>query len=175
VQIRCNIYLNDVSKKLVLVSLDNETPETVALRLAAYLLFFRFNPIMDPSSKHPMLLGQEFRPDMMCLDEAGQIAIWIECGTVATYKCDKLIRRNRNGRVVVFKHSLREAQNLRHAFEKNDIANSERVEIYTFPPGEFEPWMNNLSESMEIVGEAHDKTFNLVANSGVFNFDFVLA
>lgn len=172
-QIRATIQLDNEVKKLVLVSQENETPENMALKLAAYVLFFRQNPIAGPGSKHHAILGQEFLPDLICLNEYGELSCWIECGNVTTHKLDKLLRRNRNARVVVMKATPREGDNLRQALAKNDVASPERLEIFAFPEGEFKPWLNAMEESVEIVGEASDRSFNLVANSSCFNFDFL--
>ena len=151
-QIRCSIHLGEVGKKLVLVSQETETLDHLALKLAGFMLFFDLNPMVGISSKNPAIANQEFRPDLIALNEGGEIKLWGECGNVATHKLDKLIRRNRNARIVVLKETVREAKNLREAFEKNDIQNSDRVEIY---------------------GEPSNHSFNLVANSVPFNFDFV--
>ena len=161
------------AKKLVLVSQETETLEHMALKLAAFVFFFDQGPQVDISSKHPAISDQEFRPDLIALDEAGAAKLWVECGNVATHKLDKLIRRNRNARLAVFKATLREANNLREAFEKNDIPNSERVEIFTFPEGQFGEWKGALSEAVEIYGELSGTGLNLVANAVPFNFDFV--
>ena len=172
-QIRCSIHLGQANKKLVLVSQENETPEHLALKLAAFVLFFRENPQVDISSKNPAIAGQEFRPDMIALNDVGETKLWVECGNVATHKLNKLIRRNRDARLAVMKETVREARNLRAAFEKNEVQNSDRVEIFTFPEGQFEAWMNAMGETVEIYGEPSDRGFNLVANAVPFNFDFV--
>src|SRR3989344_866350 len=165
-QIRCSIHLGGKAKKLVLVSQETETLDHMALKLAAFVFFFDQNPQVEISPKHPAISDQEFRPDLIALNEAGGTKLWVECGNVATHKLDKLIRRNRNARLAVFKATLREAKNLREAFEKNDIPNSERVEIFTFPEGQFEDWKGVLSEAVEIYGELSGTGLNLVANAG---------
>ncbi len=171
-QYRCSLQINQRSKKLVLTGQDNETPENMALKLAAAILFFDMNPIVDVSMKHPQIIGQEFRPDLLCLTEFGETAAWIECGNVTTHKLDKLLRRNRNARIIVVKSSVREARNLRNAFEKNDVANSDRAEIYAFPDGVFDQWLAIMDESVDVIGESEHGAFNLVANAGLFDFRF---
>ena len=171
-QFRCNIQVNQRTKKLVLTGQNTETLENMALKLAAYVLFFDMNPIVDVSMKHHAIIGQEFRPDLLCLTEFGETAAWIECGNVTTHKLDKLLRRNRNARIIVVKSSVREAKNLRAAFEKNDIANSDRAEIYAFPEGIFEQWTGMMDDSIDVIGESEHGAFNLVANAGLFDFRF---
>lgn len=172
-QIRCSIHLGSSAKKLVLVSQETETLDHMALKLAAFIFFFDQNPQVEISSKHPAISDQEFRPDLIALNEAGETNLWVECGNVATHKMDKLIRRNRNARLAIFKGTLREAKNMREAFKKNDIPNSDRVDIFTFPEGQFEDWKGVLSEAVEIYGELSGTGLNLVANAVPFNFDFV--
>ena len=159
---------------MVLVGQDNQTTELLALKLAAFVLFFKLNPSVDISSKNPAMAGQEFKPDLVALDEGGQIQLWVECGNVTTHKLDKLIRRYRNARIVALKARPREAENLRRALAKNEISNSERVEVRAFPSGQFEEWLKVLDDSVEIVGESSEHGFNLVANSIPFNFDFLV-
>src|SRR6267142_331465 len=100
-QVRCRVQLGETVKKLVLTGQENETAELVALKLAAYVLFFDLNPQTDISSRHPAISQQEFRPDLLALDESGAIKLWVECGNVTTHKLDKLIRRYRDARIVV--------------------------------------------------------------------------
>lgn len=172
-QIRCAVQMNETIRKLVLVGQDSETPEHLALKLAAFVLFFNENPTVELSLKNPALAGQEFKPDLLCLNEFGETRIWIECGNVTTHKLDKLLRRNRNARIVVLKERPHEAQNLRRALDKNGIKNAENVEIWSFPDGEFEAWLSALEESMEIFAEPAEHAFNLVANATAFSFEFV--
>lgn len=172
-QIRTTIQLGDASKKIVLVSQDNETPEHLALKLAGFILFFHLNPLIDASLKNPALMGQEFKPDLIALDEFGEIGLWVECGNVTTHKMDKLIRRYRNARIIALKSNQREAENLRRALKKNEISNSDRVEIWYFPNRSFDEWLQAVeNDSVEIFGEPADQAFNLVANAIPFNFDF---
>src|SRR3989344_8153466 len=114
-QIRCSIHMGRAAKKLVLVSQETETLEHMALKLAAFVFFFDQGPQVDISSKHPAISDQEFRPDLIALDEAGATKLWVECGNVATHKLDKLIRRNRNARLAASKGSVREGKNQREA------------------------------------------------------------
>lgn len=170
---RCTIQLGTTSRKIVLVGQDNESPEHLALKLAAYLLFFPMKPILEVSLKNPAISGQEFRPDLLCLNEFGEVRLWGECGTVSTHKLDKLIRRLRESRIVVLKENLREAHNLRRALKKNKIPHPERVEILSFPEDNFRTWMDIMDERIEIFGETAEKEFNLVANAVPFCFNFL--
>jgi uncharacterized protein YaeQ len=118
------------------------------------------------------MAGQEFRPDLVALNDAGEIKLWIECGNVTVNKMDKLIRRYREARIVVLKETVHEAQNLRKMLAKNDIAHSERIEVLAFPGDSFKEWFRAIEETVEIVGEAGEKSFNLVVNAVPLSFDF---
>jgi uncharacterized protein YaeQ len=172
-QCRCTIHIGDAVKKLVLASRDTETTEHLALKLAAFILLLKWEPVVDLSAKNPAIASQEFRPDMASLNDAGEVRLWAECGTVATYKLDKLIRRFRNARLVAFKENPREARNLRNALEKNEVPNHTKIEILAFPDGQFEEWMKIMDDSIEVYGESSEHGFNLVANDTPFCFDFV--
>lgn len=171
-QIRCTVQLGDSRRKLLLVSKENETLEHLALKLAGFVLFFDKNPRVEIRSKNPALENAGFKPDLLSLDSSGSIQLWVECGNVTTHKLDKLLRRQRDARIVVLKGTLRETKNLRAALEKNKVNNSERIEIWGFPDGEFKRWLAAMDESVEIVGEIAERGFNLVANGSVFNFEF---
>jgi uncharacterized protein YaeQ len=171
-QLRCNIQLDNGSRKVVFVSQENETDEHLALKLAAFVLFFGHEPMAEISSKNPAMAGQEFRPDLVALNDAGEIKLWIECGNVTVNKMDKLIRRYREARIVVLKETVHEAQNLRKMLAKNDIAHSERIEVLAFPGDSFKEWFRAIEETVEIVGEAGEKSFNLVVNAVPLSFDF---
>ncbi len=172
-QIRSSIYLSGNTRKLILVSQETETAEHMALKLAGCILFFKSNPVLEISVKHPALNNQEFKPDLVVLNDAGEVKVWIECGNVATHKLEKIIRRFREARIVVLKSSKNDAKNLRRALDKHEVTHAERVEILSFPEGQFEPWNRAMEESVEVFGEEADRSFNLVANGAAFSFDFV--
>src|SRR5262245_50376252 len=132
-----------------MVAQETETLEHMALKIAGVILFFELEPMIGMSAKNPAIASQEFQPDLISLDEGGGIRLWAECGNVATHKLDKLIRRNRNARIAVLKGTPREGKNLREAFEKNDIQNSDRVEIFAFPEGLIRDWTEAMSEAVE--------------------------
>ena len=170
-QIRCNIQIGGQTRKVVLVTQENETPELLALRLASFVLFFDQEPLAEISSKNPAINNQEFRPDLVALNDAGEIKLWVECGNVTTNKLDKLIRRNRQMRIVVLKENQREAENLRKFLKKNHINDSDRVEIWYFPDDNFKAWNEAVGDTVDIVGENAGKSFNLVMNASAFSFD----
>ena len=172
-QIRATVTLDQISRKIVLVTQENETPEHLALKLAAFILFFKINPNIEISSKNPAIANQEFKPDLVAFNEAGEISHWIECGNVATNKIEKLAKRLSNAKIILLKELPREAENMRRILNKNEVRNKEQIEIWSFPENQFQEWIQALEESVEIYGEQSDRSFNLVANSTAFNFNFL--
>ncbi|MBI4375273.1 MAG: YaeQ family protein [Elusimicrobia bacterium] len=162
-KIRCDLHLNGGSRKLVLVAGQSETVEHLALKLSAYLLFWKEQPILEASPKHPALMGQEFTPDLMALDETGSIKLWIECGQVTLHKLSKLIRRLPAARIVVIKPSERAAQRLRQDLSE-ELRRSHRVEVFGWPEPEFRHWLGALGEKTEIYGESGGLMINAVVN-----------
>ena len=78
--LRCALHVNGGERKLHLALGPNEKEEHLALKLAACLLFWDLEPIVDASPKHPALLGQEYLPDVLAVDAAGEAVLWVDCG-----------------------------------------------------------------------------------------------
>ena len=153
-QIRCNVQIDSDFRKVILASQENETPQHLALKLAAFVLFFKSKPLMDVSLKHPAIAGQEFRPDLLALNESGEVQLWVECGTVTSHKLDKLPRRYRNARIITLKETYHEAETLRKTIEKHKVQGADRVEIWAFPNRMFQEWFNAVAGGDEVSEEA---------------------
>lgn len=162
-RLRCDLHVNGGNRKLILASAPNESAEHMSLRLAAYLLFWDEDPIMEASAKNPALAGFEFLPDLMALDEGGSIRLWVECGTTTMHKLRKLTRRLPQGRIVVMKESEREALRLRQDM-RDQLDREARVEVLAFPAEAFRAWLDALLEKTEAFGEAGGLMLNLVLN-----------
>ena len=172
VKIRADLHINHDNRKLVLAASETEKPEHLALRLAAFILFWDEELTNAPSSKHPALFGQPFRPDLLGTDITGSVSIWVECGNTSTHKILKVLRRWRQARVIVLKETPTQAQGFRELLQ-SDVPGSERVEVYSWAAGGFPKWIRCLSEKTDIVGEAGGKTLNLVVNEKVYLADLV--
>lgn len=171
-KIRAELHLNGNLSRIVLVAKPEETADHLALKLAAYAMFMPQQPIVEPSSDHPSLNGFDHKPDLMTLNDGGDITKWIECGQVSVNKLDKLTRRLHQSQIIVLKSTLREAKQLRD-FAKKDVKHEHRCEIWTWPEGQFLRWLNVLEEKTEIFGEAHEKSFNLVINNKAYCCDLI--
>lgn len=171
-RIRADMRVNDGARKLIFTCINNETPIHLALKLGAYLSFWDEDLTMEVGEKVPALAGQEFRPDLLGVDIAGQVSLWVECGTTAMHKVGKVVRRWPDARVAMFKENEAKGRFLREELERG-LANPERVEIYCWPGRSFQDWMSLLSEKTEIDGEAKGVGFNLVVNERIYATDLL--
>ncbi|MBI5630004.1 MAG: YaeQ family protein [Elusimicrobia bacterium] len=162
-KIRCDLHVNGGSRKLLLVPGPNETGEHLALKLAAYLLFWDWEPVVEASAKHPALAAQEFIPDLMALDQGGEIRLWVECGQVSLHKLGKLLRRLPQARIVALKADERQARRLRKDLG-DCLERSKRVEIWAWPEGSFKSWIACVAEKTEVYGESRGLMLNAVVN-----------
>ncbi len=169
-KLRCDLHVNGGSRKLLLVPGPNEPDEHLALKLAAYLLFWDREPIMAATTKTPALAQYEFLPDVLGLDEAGDIRLWVECGTATMHKLGKLTRRLSRGRIVVLKTTSREAERLRRDVG-DQLDKPHRVEILAWPGSSFRDWTNAVGERTEVYGEASELSINAVVNERPFAVD----
>ncbi len=143
--------------------LPEETREHIALRLSALLFFWRDDPKPELSPKHPALAGQEFRPDLIALNDAGEISLWVECGNISLNKLDKLTRRYPYARIVALKPDEASARRLRRD-AADQISRHELIDIWAWPKDAFKQWTDVVQEAMTVIGEADSHSLNLVAN-----------
>ncbi len=147
---------------------EEETPEHVALRLCAAILFFNLEPALETGPRDPAVVDIGFFPDLLATDEGGGVAVWIECGNVATNKLTKVARRVRNGRVVIIRESLESGRRMREVIKK-EIPKGERVEVWAWKKEDFAVWLAAMRESSYVFGEAEGATLNLVLNETAFD------
>lgn len=162
-KVRCDLHLNGGSRKLLLVARPDEPGAHLAHKLAAALLFWDEDPIVDASHKTPALAQFEFLPDLIALDDAGDVKLWVECGSTTMHKLSKLIRRLPYARLVVMKETPRDAARLRKEVGEQ-LDKPERVEILSWPDGAFSEWARNVFEKTEVYGEGGGLMLNLVLN-----------
>lgn len=161
--LRCDLHVNGAARKLVLISGINERADHLALKLAAYLLFWDKQPVVAPSSSHPALLDQEFVPDLMALDMTGALELWIECGATTMNKLDKVARRFSQARIVVLTPTERQARQLREDLNAK-IERAPRIEIMAWKDQQFNEFARALLEKTEVYGEAGGRMINAVIN-----------
>lgn len=173
-KLRCDLAVNGGERRLLVCQGPSEPEEHLALRLAAFLLFWDLDPILDASTKTPALADYEFLPDLVALDEAGELKVWVECDTVTMNKLQKLTRRmpKHRGRIVVLKRNERDAARLREEVQ-DELDKPERVEILAFPGDTFKDWAAAVGEKTDVVGEARETSLNVVVNELPYSVELV--
>ncbi|MDE2293658.1 MAG: YaeQ family protein [Elusimicrobia bacterium] len=171
-RIRAELQVNGGSRVKVLTCIENETPEHLVIKLAAYLAFWDQDLVLDPGPKHPALSGQEYRPDLLGVDVGGDLSVWVECGNTALNKLGKAARRWPRARIAVFKENEVKAAHLRAELE-GVVPDPARVEVYCWPGRAFKEWAGLMAERVEVFGEAQATAFNLVVNERIYATDLL--
>lgn len=172
-RIRAEMSVNGGERKLVLACIENETPEHLALKLAAYLSFWDEDLVLDARHNHPSLEGQDFYPDILGTDAAGTVTRWVECGNTAMHKLGKVVRRWPEAQVALFKENEAKAAFLRGELERQLPDHQERLTIYCWPGRSFRDWLALLSDKVHVFGEAGGTAFNLVVNEKIYTTDLL--
>lgn len=170
-KIRCDLNINGANRKPYLVAGPNEPAEHLAHKLAAYILFWDHEPIIDATTKTPALANFEFLPDLIALDDGGEASLWVECGTITMHKLTKITRRMPRCRVVVIKESEREAARLRQDLS-DQFDRPEKVEILAWPGRSYREWLGAVADKTEAFGEAEGLMINAVVNDAPFVIEF---
>ena len=166
--VRSELNINGGSRRILLAAKDEETPEHVALRLTAAILFFDREPALETGPSDPLVSDIGFFPDLVVPDGEGGIGVWIECGNVAVNKLTKVARRLRGGRLVILKESVEDGMRMRKVIQK-EISKGEKVEVWAWPREEFARWTAAIQESNYVFGEASGSALNLVLNETAFS------
>ena len=172
-KIRGDLNINGEARRPFLVTGPNELDTHLAHKLAAYILFWEYDPILDASPKTPALAAFEFMPDLIALDDAGEAILWVECGTTTLHKLTKITRRAPRCRIVVMKENERGAVQLR-AELTSQFDRPERVEVLAWPEGQFKAWCAVVEEKTEAYGEASGHMINAVVNATSVLVEFKL-
>lgn len=170
-KIRGDIHINGGARKPFLVGGPNEPDAHLAHKLAAYILFWDYEPLLDASVKTPALAGFEFLPDLLALDDAGEGRLWVECGTTTLHKLTKITRRMPRARLVVLKETERDAERLRRDLDAQ-FDRPEKVEILAWPDDSFKRWARAVADKTEAFGEASGHMINAVVNETPFLVEF---
>ncbi|MEK7382842.1 MAG: YaeQ family protein [Elusimicrobiota bacterium] len=161
--IRANLAVNGDERSTLLVGGPNELDAHLAHKLAAYILFWDYAPLLDASVKTPTLADYEFLPDLLALDDAGEGRLWVECGTTTLHKLTKITRRMPRARLVIMKETERDAARLRKDLEAQ-FDRPEKVEILAWPGDSFKQWVRLVAGRTEAFGEASGHMINAVVN-----------
>ena len=114
--------------RLFLVRKRGEWLDPVLMKLLAYVLFFHPGLQVEASAE------QRYKPDLLRLDERGDPVQWIDCGSTALRKLDRITRRNRKTPIDIVKRGERELRLFKDAADRK-IERPERVRYYAFADG----------------------------------------
>ena len=170
-KIRADLNINGGERKPFLSMGPNELEDHVAHRLAAYILFWDYEPMLDASTKTPALNNFEFLPDLLAVDPGGEATLWVECGSVTMNKLTKVTRRMPRARLVIIKETEREAAQLRKSLVEQ-FDRPEKVEILAWPDKSYKAWVAAVKDRSEAFGEASGNMMNLVLNETMFVVEF---
>ena len=169
-KIRASLHLDGKSTSLLIYPVMSETSDHLLLKLAAAILLHRLEPILSPSAQHPALRDQDFLPDLMQVNDENEVTLWVECGKTTTHKIEKVCKRFRSARILMLTPQPREGQQMA-ANLLNE--NWNRLEVLSFGEGEYARWSRLIRETTDVIGEADERSMNLVVNNEVFVTDFV--
>lgn len=164
-KIRAAMHLSGKSWNLLVYPVLNETTDHLLLKLAAATLFHASEPILSPSLTHPALREQEFVPDLMAVNDANEVTLWLECGKTTLHKLEKVAKRFRGARMVMLTAQPHEGLQMAESLPEEKW---NRLEILAFAPGDFDQWRQRVTETLAIIGEADERSLNLVINNDVF-------
>ena len=167
-KIRATLHVDGRSTALLVCPVMQETTEHVLLKLAAAVLFAKREPILSPSSQHPALRDQDFLPDLVHVNDHNEVTLWIECGGTTLHKMEKVAKRYRDARLIVLTATPVEGATIKENLPQEPW---NRWEIFAFPHGEFARWKQLIRESNDLIGEADERSMNLVVNEEMYVMD----
>ncbi len=170
-KIRCDLTFNGETRKPFLVSGPSEPDDHLAHRIAAFILFWNDEPMVDASTKTPALANFEFLPDLLAVDAAGEAKLWIECGTITLHKLTKVTRRMPRCRIVIMKETERAAADLRRDL-RDQFDRPERVEILAWPAHSYKEWAQTVGHAISACGETDERSISGVVNEQIVVVEF---
>jgi len=104
--------------KIIIGRQEEETILQVALKLLAYLMFFR-ERLQIGTNLHSDNIP--FVPDLVQLDYELRPKLWVECGQCSTGKLNKLAVKAPEAEIWIMKRSPAEAEHLLHSMAKEEL------------------------------------------------------
>ncbi len=136
----------EITEKLVVGAFNNESGDHIALKLLAYLMFFKKRPRIDEDA------GWHFVPDLVARDDGGNIILWIDCGSVSAKKADTIATKVRDSiDFYVFRKTEREMDQFYKQIQ-DKVKHLQNVNCISFDDG-----------FIEGIGGSLDRTNNLEA------------
>lgn len=128
-----NIQANDdkheYNEKLVIGAFSNEGGDTIALKLLAYLIFINRKPRLDED------IDWNFVPDLVARNEAGELSLVVDCGSVSARKADTVATKARDRiEYFVFRKTVREMEEF-HKVVESKVKQLQNIKCLSFDDG----------------------------------------
>jgi len=117
-----------VRERVFLLKKRGESLDHVLMKLLAYGLFY------SPELKIEVSAEQHYKPDLLRVDERGEPVQWVDCGSTALRKLDRITRRNRKTVIDIVKRTERELRLFKESADER-IDRPERVRYWAFADG----------------------------------------
>jgi uncharacterized protein YaeQ len=144
----------ELPSKVILMQDHSETVAHVALKLLAFLLFFRERLQIEPRLDDE---DNPFVPDLVQLDYELRPALWVECGEIPVGKLDRLAVKAPEAEIWVLRRSPAEARALYQAMKKEALRPG-RYHVLAFDPAMFDELCGAFQNRNEVywVGATFD-------------------
>ncbi|CAN5703719.1 hypothetical protein BH10CYA1_BH10CYA1_05690 [soil metagenome] len=124
--IQANDGKRDYSEKLVIGAFSNEGGDTITLKLLAYLMFIQKSPRLDED------IDWSFVPDLVARNDAGELTLVVDCGSVSAKKADTIASKVRD-RIdyYVFRKTVREMDEF-HKQVQDKVKHVQNIKCISF-------------------------------------------
>jgi uncharacterized protein YaeQ len=119
------LHLYGESGTVTLFKTKGEGMPHIAMKLVSYLLFFH------PDLQIEKTANQNWKPDLVCFDDAGNPTQWIDCGATKRHKLDRISVKNKKTYIDIIKKNVQSAENYK-AFVEKTLRQPERVRYWSF-------------------------------------------
>ncbi len=124
--IQANDGKSDYSEKLVIGAFSNEGGDTITLKLLAYLMFIQKSPRLDED------IDWSFVPDLVARNDAGELTLVVDCGSVSAKKADTIATKVRDRiEYYVFRKTVREMEEF-HKQVQDKVKHIQNIKCISF-------------------------------------------
>ncbi len=133
-----------VDTRVFLVKKQGESMTHVLMKFLSYVMFYH------PELEIERSIGQHYKPDLVRLNDTGDVVDWIDCGATTIKKLDKISKQNPEVLIKIVKPSPTNLKRYKDTAEPN-LTYPERVQYLSFRKG-------FLAELEDMVAGRHTMT-----------------
>jgi hypothetical protein len=110
-------------------------------------------------------VGQHYKPDLVCVDEDGHVTLWVDCGSTALQKLDRVATKNRRAEIFIVKPTRGLLEPYRERASRR-VRRDERVRYLAFEDGFVNVVVEHLQRSNDLMASvsADQSRVDLVLN-----------